>query len=372
MKTRQFLTSFLIILTFVLLIHASEVQLKDIEGIWQGTLNIQGMEIRVVFHIQLTDLGIYEGTMDSPDQGASGLKLDVVQFQENTLTIELKQANIRYEANLIDSGEKLDGRFKQSGYDLPLEMKRIEEVEKITRPQDPIKPYPYLEEEVSFLNQDAGIKLAGTLTLPEQGSPFPAVFRVDDRGVGGSTGNVADSTSVEFAQDVLAGVEFLKKRKDIDSKKIGLIGHSEGGLIAPIAAAQSDDVAFIVLMAGTGLTGEEIIYLQSRLIALAGGVKNEKIEQNLADQRKIFTVVKGSEGEKDLQVPPKENLAAIEHALKEAGNTHVTLKELPGLNHLFQKASTGSPSEYIKIDETINPEVLTLISSWILEMIENK
>ncbi len=264
-----------------------------------------------------------------------------------------------------------------------------------------------------------------------------AVLRVDDRGVGGSTGSVESSTSEEFALDVLAGVDFLKSRKEIDSKKIGLIGHSEGGLIAPIVASKTDDVAFIVLMAGTGLTGEEIIYLQSRLISRASGVKKEILEQNLDVQRKIFTVVKADEsddiiknklrkmlldefnaktederkaignpdasieaqviqvtsrwfrffltydptthlkmvkcpvlainGEKDLQVPPKENLAAIDKTLREAGNTHVTIKELPGLNHLFQKASTGAPFEYAKISETINPEALTLISSWILE-----
>ncbi|MCJ7581787.1 MAG: alpha/beta fold hydrolase [Candidatus Aminicenantes bacterium] len=475
MKNGKILISFLIVLTVMLLIHASEVQPKTIEGIWLGTLKVQGIEIRIVFNIVLTDQGIYEGTMDSPDQGATGLRLDVVQFQENTLIIEFKQANIRYEANFIEEGEKLDGRFKQGGIDLPLEMTRIEEVPKITRPQDPKKPYSYREEEVSYINSEANITLAGTLTSPDHEGTFPAVvlitgsgaqdrneevmghrpflvladhltkngiavLRVDDRGVGGSTGNIDDSTSIDFAQDVIAGVEFLKTRKDINSKKIGLIGHSEGGLIAPIAASMTQDVSFIVMMAGTGLTGEEIIYLQSRLIAQASGVKSEEIEQNLSDQRKIFTVVKGSEpvdvineklkkmffedfeamsederqvmgdpeasfysqvkqvtsrwfrffltcdpitylrkvkcpvlainGEKDLQVPPKENLAAIAQALKDGGNTHVTIKELPGLNHLFQKATTGVPSEYAKINETINPEVLTLISSWILEIID--
>jgi len=448
---------------------------EGIEGIWLGTLKIQATELRLVFHIVLTEQGTYEGTMDSPDQGAYDLVLDVVQFQDNTLTIELKKSLIKYEANLFEDGEKLSGRFKQGGYDLPLEMKRVEEVEKVIRPQDPKKPYPYIEEEVSFLNPVAGIKLAGTLTLPEHGGPFPAVvlitgsgaqdrneeimnhrpflvladhltktgiavLRVDDRGVGGSTGDVESSTSEDFALDVLAGVDFLKNRKEIDSKKIGLIGHSEGGLIAPIAASKTEDVAFIVLMAGTGLTGEEIIYLQSRLIAQSSGVKNEDIEQNLDVQRKIFAVVKSGEpvdiiknklqkmflddfnaktederkamgdpeasfeaqvrqvtsrwfiffltydptthlkmvkcpvlainGEIDLQVPPKENLAAIDKALREAGNRHVTIKEFPGLNHLFQRASIGTPSEYAKISETINPEVLSLISSWILDTLD--
>ena len=476
MKKTLRLISLIILLIFSLFMYSSG-EGKDIEGIWLGTLKIQTTEFRLVFHIVLTDQGTYEGTMDSPDQGAKGLKLDIVQFQDNTLTIELKKAMIRYEANLIEGGEIFSGRFKQGGYDLPLEMKRVEEVPKVVRPQDPKKPYPYLEEEVSFLNPDAEIKLAGTLTLPEQGGPFPAVvlisgsgaqdrneeimnhrpflvladfltktgiavLRVDDRGVGGSTGDVESSTTEEFALDVLSAVDFLKNRKEVDSKKIGLIGHSEGGLIAPIVASKTEDVAFIVLMAGTGLTGEEIIYLQSRLIAEASGVREEDIEQNHDVTRKIFTVVKADEsddiiknklrkmlldefdaktederkaigdpeapieaqvrqvtsrwfrffltydptthlkmvkcpvlainGEKDLQVPPKENLAAIDKALKEAGNTDVTIKELKGLNHLFQRASTGTPAEYAKISETINPEVLTLISSWILDTLDNK
>ncbi len=475
MKKILIFFSLMILVIFSLFMDSSGKGREGIEGTWLGTLKIQAMEIRLVFHIVLTEQGSYEGTMDSPDQGAKGLVLDTVNFQDNILTIELKRRMVSYEANLDENGEILNGKFKQGGIELPLEMKRVEEVEKVVRPQDPKKPYPYIEEEVSFLNQEAGIKLAGTLTLPEHGGPFPAVMlitgsgaqnrneeimnhrpflvladhltkngiavlRVDDRGIGGSTGNVNDSTSEDFALDVLAGVDFLKNRKEIDSKKIGLIGHSEGGLIAPIVASQTKDVAFIVMMAGTGLTGEEIIYLQSRLIAQASGVNNEDIEKNLEDQRKVFAVVKSGEtvdiikntlhkmflddfnamsederkamgdpeaafevqarqvtsrwfryfmsydptthlkmvkcpvlainGEKDLQVPPKENLAAIEQALREAGNMHVTIKELPGLNHLFQKATTGNPSEYAQISETINPEVLFLISSWILETIK--
>jgi len=475
MKKTLIFIYLMILVMFSLVIDSSGEEMEDIEGIWLGTLKLQTTELRLVFHIVLTDQGTYEGTMDSLDQGAKDLKLDVVQFQDNILSIELKRSMIKYEANLIEGGKKLSGRFTQGGNDLPLEMIRVEEVPKVVRPQDPKKPYPYLEEEVSFLNPDAGIKLVGTLTLPEQGCPFPAVIlitgsgaqdrneeimnhrpflvladhltkngiavlRTDDRGVGGSTGDVESSTSEDFAWDVLAAVDFLKNRKEIDTKKIGLIGHSEGGLIAPIAVSKTEDVAFIVLMAGTGLTGEEIIYLQSRLIAKASGVKEEDIEQNYDETQRIFTVVKTGEsveiiknklrkmlldefnaktederkaignpdalieaqvkqvtsrwfrffltydptthlkmvkcpvlainGEKDLQVPPKENLAAIGKALREAGNMDVTIKEMPGLNHLFQRAYTGSPAEYAKISETINPEVLTLISSWILEIID--
>jgi len=262
-----------------------------------------------------------------------------------------------------------------------------------------------------------------------------AVLRVDDRGVGGSTGSISESTSEDFAQDVLAGVDFLKGRNEIDAKRIGLIGHSEGGIIAPLVAAQSKDVAFIVLMAGTGLTGEEILYLQGALISRAEGISEEDIQTNLKDQKRIFTVLKKEEdnevviktlrrhyeedmaklseeerkdsevtdaqwksqmnqvtskwfrffltydpktalrkvkcpvlalnGELDLQVPPKENLSAIEQALQEGGNPDFTLKELPKLNHLFQTAETGAVSEYVRIEETISASALEVIGDWV-------
>jgi pimeloyl-ACP methyl ester carboxylesterase len=258
-----------------------------------------------------------------------------------------------------------------------------------------------------------------------------AVLRVDDRGVGGSTGDILNSTDEDFAQDVLSGVEFLKGRKEISPSQIGLIGHSEGGIVAPMVAARSADVAFIVLMAGTGLTGEEIIYLQSELMARVGLESDAQIRQNRALQERIFAVLKSGKdvgaaekalerlfeedtasvnieivsksqieaqkgmllspwfrsfliydprtalmnvkcpvlainGEKDLQVPPKENLNAIEEALKAGGNEKFKILELAGLNHLFQTAETGLPIEYGRIEETISPSVLKIIGDWIL------
>jgi len=339
------------------------------------------------------------------------------------------------------------------------------------------KPYPYKEEEVTYKNKDAGISLAGTLTLPSGDAPFPAVLlitgsgpqdrnetiynhrpfllladyltrqgiavlRVDDRGVGKSTEGFSQATSEDFASDVLAGIEYLKARKEINPKQIGLIGHSEGGLIAPMIAAKSPDVAFIILMAGTGLTGEEILYLQGALIFRAMGVSEEDIIKKCQFNEKIFSVLKEEEdseiaeerlrqmfmedwekmsdeekeqigdpeaylkaqlqsllspwlkffltydpkptlskvkcpvlainGEKDLQVPPKENLSAIEEALKAGGNQNYTIKEIPNLNHLFQTTQTGVPSEYAKIEETISPVALKIISDWILEQIRNE
>jgi hypothetical protein len=269
-----------------------------------------------------------------------------------------------------------------------------------------------------------------------------AVLRVDDRGVGESTGDFSQATSEDFASDVLSGIEYFKARKEINPKQIGLIGHSEGGLIAPMVAVESQDVAFIILMAGTGLTGEEILYLQGALISRAMGVSEEDIGKNHQFNEKIFSLIieekdeKNIEeklrqmfmtdwaelseeekkaigdpevflnvqlqsllspwfkffltydpkptlnkvkcpvlainGEKDLQVPPKENLFAIEQALAAGGNKNFTVKELPGLNHLFQTAQTGLPVEYAKIEETISPVALKIISDWILEQTRDK
>jgi pimeloyl-ACP methyl ester carboxylesterase len=380
----------------------------------------------------------------------------------------MKQLAVVFDGTLNKEGTEIKGDFKQGPASFPLTLKRSTTPIVMRRPQEPKKPYPYDEEEVSYENKRDGVKLAGTLTLPRGKAPFPAVLlitgsgpqdrnesllghkpflvladhltragvavlRVDDRGVGGSTGSINRSTSENFAADALAGVEFLKSRKELDPKQIGLIGHSEGGLIAPMAAAQSADVAFIVLMAGTGLTGEEILYLQAALIAKAGGATDAAVAQNRAVQEAMFKVLKEEKdnaaaekrmlddfakrreaaseaekkdfneqafqaqvrqvatpwfryfltfdprpalrkvkcpvlavnGEKDLQVPPDENLKEIEAALKAAGNRDVTIAKLSGLNHLFQTCKTGAPSEYAQIEETTSPVALKTISDWI-------
>jgi uncharacterized protein len=264
-----------------------------------------------------------------------------------------------------------------------------------------------------------------------------AVLRVDDRGVGGSTGTTSESTTEDFVGDVLEGVKFLMHRPEVDPRQIGLIGHSEGGLIAPLAAVRSKDVSFIVLMAGTGVPGDEIVYRQGELIARVTGESDATIATNRKTQEQTFAVVKAEpdptkaearlreiltealdasdvkedtdrealkgkidaqvkmvispwfrfflsydprptlgkvscpvlalNGEKDLQVDPRQNLPEIEKALEAGGNPKCTFKEFPDLNHLFQTCQTGSPAEYGKIDETIAPIVLDTIADWIIE-----
>lgn len=323
-----------------------------------------------------------------------------------------------------------------------------------------------------FENKNANITLAGTLTYPKEGENFPvvilvsgsgpqnrneellghkpflviadfltrngiAVLRYDDRGVGKSTGDFSSATTLDFVGDALSAVDFLKSKDQINKNLIGIIGHSEGGLIAPLAAVQSDDVAFIIMMAGPGLRGKEILVLQTELILSANGEPEDEIKKGaglneqlygillsekdsasvssqlrdvferayieMTDKEKtqigskdIFmerqfsmmqspwfkyflaydpyeTLTKVScpvlaiNGEKDLQVPSKENLAMIEKAFKEAEKENYKLVELPGLNHLFQTAKTGSPMEYSTIEETISPSALNVIKDWILE-----
>jgi pimeloyl-ACP methyl ester carboxylesterase len=241
-----------------------------------------------------------------------------------------------------------------------------------------------------------------------------AVLRLDDRGVGGSTGTVAAATSEDFAGDAVAAVAFLTTRASIDAARIGLLGHSEGGLVAPMAATRSKAVAFLVLLAGPGLTGEAIMVEQAALIARAMGATDGQIAANRSLQEQGFAIVKAEadpavrrerlravigdaqaamastpwfrffltydpamalrqvriptlalNGEKDLQVPAKMNLAAIDAALRAGGNTQFTTRVLPDLNHLFQTAKTGLPNEYAEIEETMAPVVLETIVDWI-------
>lgn len=448
-----------------------------IEGMWMGTLSFSGVDLRVVFHISNNPEGKLTATLDSPDQGAKDIPVDEVTFQNNHLYLNAKSIGGTYEGDMREGKPGIEGKWTQGGMSVPLVLERTDKIPELVRPQEPKPPFPYEAREVSYENKKAGITLTGTLTLPKTGGLFPAVLlitgsgaqdrnetvfghrpflvladyltrrgiavlRVDDRGVGKSTGSFANSTSEDFAQDALAGVEFLKSLKEINPKQIGLIGHSEGGIIAPMVAEKSPDIAFIVLMAGTGLTGEQILYLQSALIFKAEGVSDEAIAMDRKLKEQMFAMVKQKKdsatvdkklhqivadalpqmkeedkqalgytsemadlsikqllspwfrffltydpapalmkakcpvlainGEKDMQVPPKENLPAIEDALKAGGNPDFTVKELPGLNHLFQTAETGSPMEYSKIEETMSPDALDTIGNWITEHTRGK
>jgi pimeloyl-ACP methyl ester carboxylesterase len=447
---------------------------QDITGDWSGILKVQGMQLRLVFHIRQAAAG-YEATMDSPDQNAKGIPVTSVSFESAVLKIAAANMGFEYEGTLGADGG-VTGTFRQMGQAFPLSLSRkAAEKEPTLRPQEPTKPYPYYEEEVSFENREDGVTLAGTLTLPQREGVFPAVvlvsgsgaqnrdeelmghkpflviadyltrngiavLRFDDRGAAASTGNFAAATGYDFSKDVEAGVKYLKTRREVNRKKIGLVGHSEGGVVAPMVAARSKDVAFIVLLAGTGLRGDQILLMQQDLIAKGYGAGEEDRKQAQAINAAIFSIVLQStdaeqlkadladylrqtvksipdtektkamyddnfiassveqmsspwmqhfirhdpapvlekvrcpvlalNGEKDVQVPARANLEAIRAALAKGGNRRVTAKELPGLNHLFQECTTGSPAEYGTIAQTFSPVALKEMLTWIKAQVQ--
>ena len=445
---------------------------KDLVGIWQGALDVGAVKLRLIFEVAKKDNG-YSSVLKSLDQGGEPIPCTGVTFADGKAKIEVGVIRGVFNGVMSADGATLTGTWNQAGSSFPLTVTRTDKAPEVRRPQEPKPPLPYTAEDVTYPSLQSGVTLAGTLTLPKGNGPFPvalmitgsgpqnrneeilghkpflviadyltrhgiAVLRADDRGVGKSTGDFGAATSADFAQDVRGGVAYLKTRKEIAPAKIGLIGHSEGGLIAPLVAANSKDMAFIVLMAGTGVPGDQIMREQSALIARVSGAPESAITANQEMMTKAFAIIKAEpdnaaarkklyaaleeakakmpenerkamdaqkeaieaqvalftspwfryfmtydpqtslrkvscpilalNGEKDLQVPPKQNLPAIEKAVKEGGKTQVTIKEFPNLNHLFQTSKTGSPTEYNTIEETIAPIALETMSDWILSV----
>jgi uncharacterized protein len=466
----SFAVAFLLVLSLIAPIQsktrAPQESPRGIEGIWEGALDTGAFKLRLLMKISRLPDGKLKGTLDSLDQGASDIPMSVVTFEAGKLHVEIKSIQASYDGTLNVDGTQLTGEFTQ-GAKLPLDLKRIEKASDaaLKRTQTPKKPYPYDEIEVTYENKQDKIKLAATLTVPRGTGPFPAVvlitgsgpqdrnetllghqpflilsdyltrrgiavLRADDRGVGGTSKGSENDTSENYMGDTLAGVEFLKTRKEIDPKKIGLVGHSEGGMIAPMAAARSADVAFIVLMAGPGIPGDKLLVMQNGLITAAECDK--EVKKSMEQIKRVFVIVKEEKdpavakqkmkaesakiatearkrfegqmgtldarlndvlspwfryflsydprptlmkvrvpvlalnGEKDTQVPAKEDLDAIEQALKDGGNRDYQIVLLPKLNHLFQTSKTGAPSEYAEIEETIAPVALQTMGDWIV------
>lgn len=320
-------------------------------GIWEGPLKAGPIEIRLAFKIAKDKDGKLTGTMDSVDQGAKDIPCSSVSFADGKLTIEVGKGVIKYTGKMADGGSRLLGRFEQGPAVLDLELKRVEKASTLNRPQHPKKPYPYEEEQVEFENAAGKFKLAGTLTRPKGDGPFPAivlvsgsgpqdrdetllghkpflvladhltrkgfaVLRYDDRGVGKSGGKHAEATSADFATDAYAAVQHLGTRKEVDAKRIGIMGHSEGGLIAPIVAAEHPkDVAFIVLLAGPGVPGDEVLKLQSQVILKAMGVKPEEMKLSAKLMEAIMPAAKepgpATERRKKMEAAAEAYLATL-------------------------------------------------------------
>lgn len=434
---------------------------QDLSGDWHGTLSFQGTQLPVIFHFSETENEL-NATMDSPSQAVFGVVATSAKFQDSVLNLELANGAIKYYGVLKTNGN-FEGDFKQGGAVIPLVLSRKEPKKvKVNRPQDPKAPFPYQSEEVFFQNVKAGIQLAGTLTFPKGKGKFPAVIlisgsgaqdrneeivghkpflvisdyltrngiavlRFDERGVGESEGDFATATTTDFATDVEAALNFLKTKKQIDQGNIGLIGHSEGGIIAPLLASKSSDVNFIVMLAGPGLPGMELMLSQKAAAERAGGANEMQIAMARKPVEEAYKIILASEagpeltatiqehfkkayagamsenqivqfskqittpwwvkflkndpsvylkkvnvpvlamnGSKDVQVPADENLSAIEAELTKGGNKNVTIKKFKNLNHLFQESETGLPSEYGKIEQTFSAEAMEFMTQWIL------
>ena len=430
---------------------------QNITGSWYGNLDVQGQKLPLVFHIEQEGNDL-RSTFDSPAQGAKGIPIQKTLFENNELTFNASNLGITFKGKL--NAQKIEGIFSQSGMNFPLLLSRNAETTVVNRPQTPKPPFSYNSDDVTFKNDTEGNLLAGTLATPKnfkknqpilvmitgsgaqdrneemfEHKPFLviaddlakkgiATLRLDDRGIGGSEKGKDGATSADFATDINSAVNYLIKN---GYKNIGLIGHSEGGMIAPMVANMNKNVKFLVLLAAPGIPIFDLVLDQNKKIAESTKLPQDAIDEVLKIKLKTFTYAhlyqgndfkadftnfleenypKMSEQERepfiaqmssewfryfikfnpedylskikipvlavngslDMQVSAEENLSGIKKSLTKAGNKNFEIVKFKGLNHLFQTAKTGSPAEYGQIDETFSPTVLDKMSSWILSL----
>ena len=440
---------------FIFLVLATLQSNAQIEGYWKGQIKLGAQELEMAFDIKAIDNG-FSATLDVPAQGAFDIPVDETVFQENRLNMTMSAMGATYSGMLKES--RIEGEFTQHGMTFPLNLEKGSKEAKQVRPQDPQPPFDYRVTEVSFTNEKEGNTLTGTLTIPKGKGPFPAmvlvsgsgqqnrdeelmnhrpfwviadycarhgiaVLRYDDRGMGGSTGEVENATSMDFSYDAEAAFDFLRKQKHIDASRVGILGHSEGGIINFMVSARRPEVAFLVSLAGPAVNGIEVLKEQQVAILRASGMTEEMIAFSQNSNRQLFDIVESSNdreeadslmrqlvkswgyneelteqtvsgmtmpwmyyflkydpteaivktncpalllnGSKDLQVIASQNLPAYEKIIADYGKTNLTLHELPDLNHLFQHCETGAIEEYATIDETISPEVLEMIVGFV-------
>ncbi|MEJ7685333.1 MAG: alpha/beta fold hydrolase [Segetibacter sp.] len=460
----------------MLIISLSAVCQRPVKGDWMGTLNI-GVKVRLVLHIKNDSAGSYTATMDSPDQGAKGLPVSSLSVRGDSLHVEVNVIKGNYEGLFIND-TTVTGSWSQGPTKLALTLVKTNKTIALNRPQTPKPPFNYKSDDVEYDNADKSVHFAGTFTYPNSDGPFPAailitgsgqqdrdetlfehkpfaviadyltkkgfaILRVDDRGMGKTTGEVQNATSEDFAKDVEAGLSYLKSRKETDTSRLGLIGHSEGGLIAEFAASRRKDINFVVLLAGPGIKGSVLLADQGAAILEAEGYSSavtnsykpfylQVINTSITEKdtlvafkkvwaafeswkkttpettrnqlgftddttakallknlvttfslpwmryflnndpqkliEKINAKVLALNGEKDVQVLAKPNLAGIKVALQKSKSKVSDIEMLPGLNHLFQKCIKCSVSEYGQLEETINPTALTAIGDWLKKM----
>jgi hypothetical protein len=436
--------------------------ISKFEGTWQGAIETGNMRMRLQLHLSHDEQGHLIAALDSLDQSIQGIPASQVTEKSNDLKLEISAFGAEYTGTLDATKNKIAGDWSQHGNVEKLDFQRSDRVLEPRRPQNPSKPYPYKEEEISFPASTGNTTLSGTLTIPQGAGPFPAavliggsgptdrdetvaghrlflvladlltrkgvmVLRYDKRGIAQSTGDYGAGTIDDFAKDAQVALQYLKSRKEVDAKRLGVIGHSEGGILAALAATRSNDVNWLVLLASPATSGEETLLRQSELIARTGGLPEDQITRSLQFDRKAYAAVREEKdtaaltkrlstlvdqsglgsamppaalqaqiramtspwfrqfldydpapsyekikcpvlalnGTRDLQVDSAENLPLLRKAFEASGNKDVTIVEVDGVNHLFQTAQSGSPALYGAIEETMSPEVQTAIANWV-------
>ena len=440
---------------FLLMFFMVRTSFAQIEGYWKGQLDLSVQKMEMAFNIEATENG-FSSTLDVPAQSAFDIPVDETVFQEGHLQLTMSAMDASYSGML--KGDTIKGEFTQRGMTFPLNLAKGQKEVQQTRPQDPKPPFNYRVEEVSFTNEKEGNTLTGTLTIPEGEGPFPAmvlvsgsgqqnrdeelmnhrpfwviadyctrngiaVLRYDDRGIGGSDGEVMNATSLDFSYDAEAAFDYLRSQKLIDASRVGILGHSEGGIINFMVSARRPEVAFLVSLAGPAVNGIEVSKAQSEAMLRAQGMTEEMIQFSSNADAQLFDVIEASNnreeadtllrqvmkgwgyneeltervvsyltlpwmyyflkydptqaivktncpalllnGSKDTQVLVTQNFPAYEKIIADYGKTNLTLRELLDLNHLFQHCETGLLEEYGAIDETISPEVLEMIVEFV-------
>lgn len=411
----------LIVLAFLAFSTIVSAQQTDY---YEGNLEFKGQKLPLTLEVTIDKDTI--AMLGSPAQTKELIPATKIVLRNDSLMFSVKQLKATYKGKINQTKDTIYGTFKQMFLELPLCLVKKEKPEIIVnRPQNPPANPSYIQEEISFRTEGVDYEFKGTLTYPSKEGKYPlmimisgsgiqnrdeeimlhkpfaviadymanngiAVFRYDDRGFGSENAALFNATTFDYAIDVESALNAVKNHPNIDTDKIGLVGHSEGGLIAPIVASRNSDVDFLILLAGPGVNGMEVLVEQTKAIYKANKIPNEELEKQIetlksrkfegAEQawmscfldldpaeylKKVKQPILVLNGTKDLQVLHYQNLPAIEKALKKGGNKSYEIHKLKGLNHLFQECKTGSPNEYYEIEQTISPKVLKLMKDFV-------
>ncbi|WP_280414895.1 alpha/beta hydrolase family protein [Nocardia carnea] len=428
---------------------------ERVAGRWHGAIEVPGAP--VVVGVEFT--GRHSGVIDIPAQQMTRHPLEEVVAEPDEVRFGVPDVpgDALFAGRLDESAGAIVGDFRQAGQSFGLTLNRAP-VPPPGRPQEPHPPYPYISEDISY--QGGGITIGGTLTRPDTTAPVPAVvlvtgsgpqdrneelaghrpfllladtltragyavLRTDDRGVGGTGGNLNQADYGDLSADIEAGLGYLRGRPEIDPAGIGLLGHSEGGYLAPLVAARpSNEIAFVMLMAAPAITGTDIVLDQGARAFGAAGATPEQIDRHRAFLTDWTAALRAGQltkaarlsetynrglpaelraasepftsqntpymaalvsydpapalsalrmpvlafyGSKDVQVTADPNVQTMRTLL--AGNPDAEVPVFDGLNHLMQPAYTGMPSEYESIETTIDPVVLDTVTGWLGERV---